>query len=497
MMSSRWNLIGPNARFCLVLFAVSLSQVAYAQSEDTGVEAVGALSGSSDSTVSLQSEAPTAQEPAQAETKLPPPAPAKPDVPAAQPPAAASSAVPISVEILPPSGYPEPRVRGIVGGSLWLTMHGQQFPYMPANPGQDSSLRIAISGSLWDDISYARIISGLPDTAPNMKRWRNQGRGVLRATPSYSTNGGWFGQGQVELVGNVEQIVDSGSAIGTVDDAFVRGGKWGLFDLTVGRFQGWEVFHYGMGLDLNTIERRGAEVPGLTGGKPPTTYGVDYYWDRENESTGHYAGHVYFTDYLRLEVMGITGTKSGMNTQGFRPVGILDLGYVKVKAGYEFGEDSAQKDSEKTRTKRNGFGGTVQFVWNPYLEGGLNGAVGFVDSWNNLGLPDLTQSTTTYSYGGFLNGRVYGPLILGVGTNMTHVDYLERNGNTASSNLGKSNYDNHLQTFGAIQYSFWDRLYAKFVFSYAEYHHEDKLQDPPHPYTHGVYTGRLRLMYLF
>src|SRR5262245_49483849 len=38
----------------------------------------------------------------------------------------------VELERLAGEAYPEPHVRGIHGGSLWLTMHGLQWPYMPA-----------------------------------------------------------------------------------------------------------------------------------------------------------------------------------------------------------------------------------------------------------------------------------------------------------------------------------------------------------------------------
>jgi hypothetical protein len=54
-----------------------------------------------------------------------------------------------------------------------------------------------------------------------------------------------------------------------------------------------------------------------------------------------------------------------------------------------------------------------------------------------------------------------------------------------------------LQTFFALQYSVWDKLFFKFVGSYAKFHLEDNRQDPAHPYTDSATSGRLRVMYLF
>jgi hypothetical protein len=496
-MKSRWNVLGPELQIGLMLLAMSVSRVASAQSNDDTKTASdttdsAAASQSSDSTEAAAAAKPEPAKPEPAKKAEPAkPEPAKPEPAKAE----AAPAVPLSVEILPGSGYPEPRVRGIVGGSLWLTMHGLQFPYM-APETHKSEARVAISGSIWDDTSYARF-AGVPSTAAQ-KRWENQARAVLRATPAYTTKDGWFVQGQIELVANNNQYVDQSKPAGLVDDLFVRAGKWNVFDVTVGRYQGWEVYHYGMGLDLNTFERRGAAHPSNVPPQP-SIYGLDYYWDRPNRSAGNYAAHVYFTDYLRLELLGQIGTgDTGGNVRSIRPVAVLDLGYLKVKAGWEYGVIRPQAEGAKDRTDQNGFGGAIQFVINPYIEGGVNGAIGYKDSTLPIsGLPDLAGSTTTMSYGGFLNGRVIGPFILGIGANQTHWESLETNGTPTSSNFNKQNYKTHFQSFFAVQYSFWDKLFLKFVGSHASYNFGGILQDPPIGYTSTEWGGRFRVMYLF
>jgi len=67
---------------------------------------------------------------------------------------------------------------------------------------------------------------------------------------------------------------------GTVstDDLWLRIGQWNVWDLKVGRFEGWEVFHTGMGLDINTFERMGAWA--TSGSQPPDYYGVSFLHDR-------------------------------------------------------------------------------------------------------------------------------------------------------------------------------------------------------------------------
>jgi hypothetical protein len=316
---------------------------------------------------------------------------------------------------------------------------------------------------------------------------------VLRATPVYSTAPGWFVQGNAELVANGDQTFN-GSTLDAVDDLYVRAGKWNLFDVTVGRFQGWEVYHYGMGLDFNTFERQGASS---TQARPPQIYGLDFSWDRPNGGGGNYAAHIYFTDFLRGELLGQFGTRSGQNVYATRGVGIFDIGYLKVKAGFEKGLARPQPEGDKAKTDWNGFGGSVQFVVDPYIEGGVNGAIGYVDNVNVKGQPDEDSSSTRKSVGGFLNGRPIGDLLVGVGYNWTQSHSMARNGIEGSPNYGKTNLNTHTQAFFAIQYSFWDRLFFKFVGARASYDFEDYVQVPAHPFTNSMYSGRFRVMYLF
>jgi hypothetical protein len=511
-MKSLRKVHGSGLGYSLLLVALSVGKVAAAQPDADGTAA--SAPGSADTSASGSASAgqatgtdgtAEAAPAAKAETAKAAPsktqgvaaetAPPQPMEPAPEPAASA----PLVLEILPSSGYFPNRNRGLVGGSLWLTMHGLQFPYM-APPTSKSQVRIAISGSMWNDISFARLTPS-NRSLKAIDRWLNQTRGVFRVTPSYTTKEGYFVQAQTELVANGNQFLDNstgGSNMGAVDDAFVRAGKWDMFDITVGRFQGWEVYHYGMGLDLNTLERDGAKHPNQT--EPiPQIYGVNNYWDRPDGGAGNYAAHFYPTDYLRFELLGQIGTSNNSNIRAVRPVAILDLGYLKAKAGWEYGTLTLQSEGTPSHIRQNGFGGSLQIVLDPYIEGGVNGAIGYVDNWNGTGQPDTTKSTTTTSVGAFLNGRVVGPLMLGVGANNTHWENLVPNASPLSPELhGKPNYKNHLQTFGAIQYSIWDKLFMKFVASYSTYHFEDVIEVPhTGTFTNKEYGGRLRVMYLF
>ena len=425
-----------------------------------------------------------ASAPALAEAQDQPPA-ASPEVTANPPPPAAT----VGLEVLPASGYPAPKVRGIEGGSLWMTMQGWQFPYMPRDAGASSGARIAFSGSVWSDTSYRKVDSGISATDPSIREWRQQSRLVLRATPTYNADDDWFVQGQGELA-----LIGAAPALATdfinADDLYVRVGRWNRFDLTVGRFQGWEVYHFGMGLDLNTVEREGA----ITDNNVPVgIYGLTFLWDRPN-GPGHVAVHVYGSDKLRFEVLGEVGS-SDLNQLGVRPVGILDLGIVKVKAGAEYEKQTPRQQSSDRmdETILSGIGGAVQFVLDPRVEAGLNGARAVVDVKTAQGVIDARKSTTTYSVGAFANARIAGPLIAGAGANYTRENNLQVNGATGANDIRT-----HLQLFGAIQYAFWHRFLIKGVVSYADANFNPLSDPPPVAEFHNkMLSGRLRLMYLF
>ena len=489
-MKSRHSVFGLSAG--LLVCALGVSGTAHAQEAEGAAPTPAANGEAATGAAPAEGEAAAAAPEAEATSTVAPP----PATVASAPPAADTTTSTLSVEVLPGTAYPEQRTRGIQFGSLWLTMHGQQWPYLPAIDGKPG-LRFGVSGSAWVDTSYARLELRGPNDTP-VKRWTNQGRAVLRASPTYNTGDGWFVQGQVEFVANSDQYLAGSQNIGGIDDLYVRVGKWRMFDVTVGRFQGWEVYHYGMGLDLNTLERTGADSRNSPI-KAPQIYGVSNYWDRPNSASGNIAAHVYISDLLRLELLGQVGNLSGFNNRAIRPVAVLDLGIIKAKVGFEWGKQDKIEDGSKQYNTSNGLGGALQLVLNPYVEAGVNGAIGYYDSVNASGLLDERGSTTTKSFGGFANARVIGPLVVGAGVNVTNQENLEVNkrSDDPNGNFGKRSDWNHLQAFGAVQYTFWDRFYIKFVGAYSTFDHTDRINLNPVIFTNKMYGGRLRLMYLF
>src|SRR6516225_2100197 len=140
------------------------------------------------------------------------------------------------VERLPSSAYPEPYTRGLYGSSLWLNMQGLQWPYYPR-------IGVGISGYGWIDNDYKKTRIGDPSQSDHITKFFQQGRFLLRVTPTY-TNGTWFVQAQGEIVANKDQLdTQAGQQVVDAEDVWVRTGVWQKWDVTVGRFEAFEVYH--------------------------------------------------------------------------------------------------------------------------------------------------------------------------------------------------------------------------------------------------------------
>ena len=419
--------------------------------------------------------------------------------PAASPATSAGAVVPGVVEQLPASAYPEPVTRGLYGGPLWLDMQGLQWPYMPQSG-------VGISGYGWVDGNYRLIRSGNSSISPRFTELLDQGRFLLRVTPTY-TNGAWFVQTQAEFVANTNQY-DSTAVVPAIDDAWVRTGALQEWDLTVGRFQAFDVYPLGMGLDLNTYERQGAFDPIFTNtpngpGAVPPIYNADYLFYRPAQAkVGNVALHLYnLWRPLRLELLGQFGTDNGgENYVGARPAAIVDFGWLKFRAAgeyqYGFAEDPAA--TAKNTIKNRGVAGSVQVVFAPYVEAGLNAGAAVFDtadahSAGNPGSEDYGASGNRTSFGGFVDvapsPRALPNLLLGAGANYAtrHNLLMDADGNYERSTS--------LQAFVAVQYMFYRQLFVKVVGGYAKSRFES--QATPSPYDDDMFSVRVRLMYLY
>ena len=405
----------------------------------------------------------------------------------------------VGIQRLPGSAYPQPQTRGLPYGSLSLTFHGLQWPYMPATR-KGSRFVIGLSGWGWVDTAYQKFgpwgdYTGLGTSKSTY--WKQQARLVTRVTPTYSLDDGWFIQGQAELVATEDQSINrSDTASGgtpDVDDLWLRIGQWNKWDFMVGRFEGWEVFHLGMGLDQNTFERLGAFGQGDV--LNPQFYGLTDNQFRPQGAAGNMAFHYYPLRILRVELLGMAGSFSGNPTYATRPVAIFDLGWLKLKAGTEYLRSISQHPGSPYQTTQKGVGGAAQFIFLPHIEFGLNAAQGTIWSIKGDGTLDRKGSLTRTSFGGFANisnGSAKHPLLFGVGSIFTrNVDQ-----NDAFSNGVVDNYW-QLQSFVAVQYVAFQQLYIKLVGGYARGHWITADDDPPIIYNDEMYSVRLRFSFYF
>ena len=395
--------------------------------------------------------------------------------------------LPLALEHLPPTAYPGNPVPGIRGGSLALQINHLQWPYMPKYEGAPD-FRIAFSGSSWADSSIRSVKAGSASEA-NQLEYRMQGRLTLRSTAVYNRGDNWFVQSNTEFVANTEQNNSTTNYV-DVDDAWIRFGKWKLFDITVGRVQGFEVYHYGMGLDLNTYERLGAASFSQT---PAAPYGLDNLWDR-GVSNGAIAAHLYLPEWLRLEFLTRFGVSGQGKELGIRPVAILDLGFMKFKAGYERQLASSLFEGNKARVETQGLGAELQFVLPPWVEFGGGVARRTVDAFDQDGGVRPGATTTTTTYGGFANVRPWVKDVL-VGIGYHHTNWRDYN----IDFFGDPEKTTHDQMFGAVQYLLWDRLYIKYVLAYSRANIEARNDTDPADkgFVNESIGHRLRLMLLY
>jgi hypothetical protein len=396
------------------------------------------------------------------------------------------------VERLPPESYPNDPIRGLYGGSLWMTFHGMQWPYYRRSG-------IGVSGYAWIDTGYEGVTVHEPNQT-GIKYLLQQGRVLLRVTPTW-TNGEYFVQAQAELVALRDQF-DPQPIQAQADDVWVKVGRWapnggnpGMgYDVQAGRFEAWEVYHYGMGFDLYTQERIGAHSFGAfnvgpSGTSPGPIYGLDYTMYR-TAGVGQAAVHFYPLKTLRFELSSELGSQTKENIISVRPVGVYDIGFLKVKAGAEYETQSSQvglKDSLRER----GVAAAVQFVFDPYVEFGVNGAYGLVDSRSADGSYNAAASDTTYSMGAFANvSPGLQDLLLGFGYDYTYLE--DQHFEQALNRNGKFREQ---QAFVAVQYVLWKQLFIKAVGAYAKADIAPTFAVPL--FSNYMASGRLRLEFLF
>jgi len=393
------------------------------------------------------------------------------------------------VERLPSSAYPEPVIRGLYGSSLWLDMQGYQWPYYPR-------IGVGVSGYAWVDTDFKRTRIGDPGQSDHWTQLFEQGRFALRLTPTY-TNGSWFVQAQAELIGNLNQL-EVQTAVADTDDMWVRTGVWKNWDVTVGRFEAFSVYHLGMGLDLNTDERIGAYDQTMGTSTVQQPYMASYLLYRA-AGPANIAFHLY-RNALRLELLAQYGNEGATNDIGGRPAIIYDLGWIKFRAAAEYQLKFARDPSPAlhNESRNRGVAGSVQFVFAPRIEFGPNIGRAVTDLYDastlqmdGSFLPRADKSGDIWSYGGFMNARPFNnDFLIGLGAN--YASFTNLHTNTA----GQGDKSTNTQYFVALQYLVHHQLFVKVVGGYAKSHFDRSFSNMV-SYDDDMFSMRVRLMYLY
>jgi hypothetical protein len=177
-------------------------------------------------------------------------------------------------------------------------------------------------------------------------------------------------------------------------DAYIQVGYKKKFDIQLGRFLAWEVYHRGQGIELFTAEEAGA-----LGG--PTLYWLDQTRGYKNEA-GQFAAHYYPFKVLKFELAGVYGQESNQNNYGVRPVVDFSVGGLQLIGGYEYLKQVPQTSADKVETKLQGVAGKLQYSF-PVVTAGASAAWVDVDSFDINGDTDSAKSYKKLSAGGFVD----------------------------------------------------------------------------------------------
>lgn len=299
----------------------------------------------------------------------------------------------------------------------------------------ESTSTLAWHGGLETDATYAGYTEQ-GNVNPKQGFYDMRGRFVVGPTVEhrFGADDKWFVAARGELVA---WLRERGSYQINADDVYGQVGKKGLWDLKLGRFQAWRVYHKGAGFDLYTIEDQGA-CASLAGGScslesgtfGPHTYEVNANYYRE--PAGKAAVHIYPAPWAGVELLGLMGNADGPNQLGGRAAALVHFPYVRASLGAEYRATRPPKENPPACPKCGnvsdtvGFGGGVEVTIKPVALG-VNVAQGKYTSYNTTsGVLDNDASNTRTSLGGYAEFDVGSlvidrNLVLGFGLNRTEV----------------------------------------------------------------------------
>ncbi len=350
------------------------------------------------------------------------------------------------------------------------------------NPANDDAQRLQVpqvlgadlrfSGYFWADTGYlARQNAQQGQYDQNVAYL--QGRFVLGAGISRGF-GNYFGAAKVEFLGLVNEYARSQYEPHTLD-AYVRIGHNKWWDVQVGRFLAWEIYHRGQGIEFWTAEEAGA-----LGG--PSLYWLDLTRGYRNES-GQAAVHFYPFSFLKFEVAGVYGQENNQNNYGVRPALHFTWRNLQIMAGYEWYGLRPQTIADKVRSTQYGFAGQLRYTFFKHVTAGVNFAQQYATFIDIQGLADSARSLDKYTAGGYLD-----------------IDFLQHSiglGYHHTNQLNVRNENNrHHQAFISYLYRLpIQGLSLKAVYGFALAHIEDV--DTRSSWENTNHSFRLRISYEF
>jgi hypothetical protein len=310
-----------------------------------------------------------------------------------------------------------------------------------------ASSTIEWHGGLEADGGYASYTFD-KDQARPQGFYDTRGRFVVGPTVQYDfgENKAWFVRTRGELVAWMREY---GSYQINADDVYGQFGKKGKWDLKVGRFRTWRVYHKGYGFDLYTLEDQGAcristavtgscslEAGGTAFG--PHTYEVSNLYDRE--PAGRAALHLYPTSWSGVELATGYGNNGANNTLAGRGAAMVHFEFLRFSAAAEYRTSKPAQEKAFTDPTTNqlvscpncgvsrsyGFGGSLEVTVQPVAVA-LNAAQSHDTQFTAAnGTRDTDASNKRTSLGGYAEldaGSLVTDrsLIVGFGLNRTEV----------------------------------------------------------------------------
>ncbi|MDP1829956.1 MAG: hypothetical protein Q8L48_42230 [Archangium sp.] len=333
-------------------------------------------------------------------------------------------------------------------------------------------VNIVLSGYFWGDTGYMARTNAQQGQYDQSVSYL-QGRFVLGAGLT-RTFGDFYASAKVEFLGLVNEFARSQYEPHTLD-SYVRVGHKRWFDVQVGRFLAWEIYHRGQGIEFWTAEEAGA-----LGG--PSLYWLDLTRGYRNES-GQGAIHFYPFEFLKFELAGVYGQENNQNNYGVRPAVHFTWKDLQFLAGYETLLLRPQTSADKVQTTTHGYAARLQYTFFKHATLGVNFAQTFVNSIDIQGLVDSDRSLDKYTVGGFADIDFWNGSI---GLGYHHTNQLNLQGEN----------NRHHQAFVSYLYRLpIQGLSLKAVYGFALAHIEDL--DTRSTWENYVHSFRLRISYEF